>query len=94
MNWEKGLYCLKSVLIKGTEAGDAASVKEAEELLAQLRARQSDWYNTCKLAYLQARIAGDKERMQSLQAMCESVFTSAFQESDYRYERIKRKDWH
>ena len=94
MNWEKGLYCLKSVLIKGTEGGDVAAVKEAEELLVKLRARQSDWYNTCKLGYLEAKVADDKERMQSLQSMCESVFTAAFQDCDYRYDRIKRKDWH
>ena len=93
MNWEKGLYCLKSALIKGTQQGDAASVKEAEDLLVKLRARQSDWYNTCKLGYLQARVANDKERMQSLQSMCESVFTAAFKDCDYRYDRIKRKDW-
>jgi len=93
MNWEKGLYCLKSVLIKGTAEGNAEAVKEAEDLLVKLRVRQSEWYNTCKLGYLQAQIADDKERMQSLQAMCESVFTAAFQECDYRYERIKRKDW-
>ena len=94
MNWEKGLYCLKSVLIKGTKKGDAESVKQAEDMLVKLRARQSDWYNTCKLGYLQAKVADDKERMQALQSMCESVFTAQFQDCDYRYERIKRKDWH
>ncbi len=93
MDWEKGFYYLKSALIKGTQAGNDAKVKEAVDMLVKLRVKQSDWYNTSKLGYLEALAAGDKERMNSLQTMCESVFTAAFQDSDYRYERIKRKDW-
>ena len=31
--------------------------------------------------------------MNSIQAMGESVFSSEFQFSDFRYDLIKRKDW-
>ena len=35
----------------------------------------------------------DKTTMNSIQAMGESVFSSEFQYSDFRYDLIKRKDW-
>lgn len=93
INWEASLFRIKSALIKGAAADDVDSVREATDLLVKLREEQSVWYNQQKLAYLQAEVIDDKENMQSINATCESIFTPAFQDCDYRYERIKRKDW-
>ncbi len=91
--WEKGFFCLLSALVKASESGDEKLVLEAVSVLVKLRSHQSEWYNTMKLGYLEAKVSGDKERMKSTQATCESIFTHAFRDFDYRYESIKRKEW-
>ena len=91
--WEKGYYCLMSALVKSTEKEEGIIVTNATALLVKLRDRQSQWFNKSKPGYQEAELAGDKASMQSIQATCESVFTQAFQDSDCRYESIKRKEW-
>lgn len=89
----KIFYRLRSALIKATLAGDEESVKKAIKLLLELRERQALWYNTQKLAYQYAENLGDKRSMQSIQDTCASVFSSEFQDADFRYDLIHRKDW-
>lgn len=91
--WEKIHYSLISALIKAKQKGDQKSLDNAKSLLAKLRSEQREWYNTQKLAYQLAYKNGRKGTMQSIQAMASSIFTPEFQQSDYRYELIKRKDW-
>ena len=89
----KVFYRLRSALIKATAAGDINGLNEAKQLLAGLRARLSVWYNAQKLAYQYAEQSGDNVSMQSIQATCESVFSAEFQQADFRYDLIKRKEW-
>ncbi len=91
--WEKIHYSLISALIKAKQKGDEASLNRAKSLLETLRSEQSEWYSTQKLAYQLAFKNENKATMQSIQAMASSIFTPEFQQSDYRYELIKRKDW-
>lgn len=91
--WGKVFYRLRSALIKATAAGDINGLNEAKQLLAGLRARLSVWYNAQKLAYQYAEQSGDNVSMQSIQATCESVFSAEFQQADFRYDLIKRKEW-
>ena len=91
--WEKIHYSLISALIKAKQKGDDASLENAKSLLVKLRAEQREWYNTQKLAYQYAYMNESKDTMQSIQSTASSIFTPEFQQSDYRYELIKRKDW-
>lgn len=91
--WEKIHYLSKSALIKASLTEDDAAKDQALEALKSLRAAQATWYNSQKLAYQQAFKSGDKETMRSIQSTCESIFSAEFQEDDYRYEYIRRKDW-
>ncbi len=91
--WEKVFFCLKSALIKAKQNDDQENLTTAKSLLARLRAEQTEWYNAQKLAYQYAERNDDTRTMQSVQSACDSVFTPEFQQSDYRYELIKRKDW-
>ncbi|MBQ7652143.1 MAG: hypothetical protein IJS15_14370 [Victivallales bacterium] len=91
--WEKIHYYLISALIKAKQKGDEKSLENAKSLLAKLRSEQREWYNTQKLAYQLADKNDKRQTMNSIQAMASSIFTPEFQQSDYRYELIKRKDW-
>ena len=91
--WGRIFYLTRSALIKATLAKDQSCLKEAKELLVKLRQNQTVWYNTQKLAYQYALQKQDRNSMNSIQAMCESVFSADFQNADCRYELIKRKDW-
>ena len=91
--WGRIFYLIRSALIKSTITGDKGHVSEAQKMLLKLRNQQTDWYNTQKLAYQYAVRNEDKLTMNSIQATAESVFSSEFQYSDARYEKIKRKDW-
>ncbi len=91
--WGKIFYRIQSALVKGTLSGEEESVKTAKSLLVKLRNQQTVWFNAQKLAYQYAEKNGDRRTKESIQATCESVFSSEFQQSDYRYDLIKRKDW-
>ena len=93
--WGRIHYLLLSALIKSAKAGnpDADQVAEAKNQLIRLRRIQTTWYNTQRLAWQYAFQSDDKVTMNSIQAMGESVFSSEFQYSDFRYDLIKRKDW-
>ena len=93
--WGRIHYLLLSALIKSAKAGnpDADQVTEAKNMLARLRRLQTTWYNTQRLAWQYAFQTDDRGTMNSIQAMGESVFSSEFQYSDFRYDLIKRKDW-
>lgn len=91
--WENIHYCLQSILIKAKQNNDKESLELAKSMLIKLRDEQRGWYNTQKLAYQYARLKQDKSTMQSIQSTSAAVFTPEFQQSDYRYELIKRKDW-
>ena len=93
--WGRIHYLLLSALIKSAKAGnpDADQVAEARNMLVRLRRLQTTWYNTQRLAWQYAFQSEDKVTMNSIQAMGESVFSSEFQYSDFRYDLIKRKDW-
>ena len=62
-------------------------------MLIKLREQQTVWYNSQKLAYQFAEKNKDVRTMLSIQSMCDSIFSAEFQQSDYRYDLIKRKDW-
>ena len=93
--WGRIHYLLLSALIKSAKAGnpDADQVAEAKNMLVRLRRLQTIWYNTQRLAWQYAFQSDDRVTMNSIQAMGESVFSSEFQYSDFRYDLIKRKDW-
>lgn len=91
--WEKIHYLSKSALIKASLTEDTAVRDQALEALKSLRVAQATWYNARKLEYQQAFRNGDKETMRSIQSTCESIFSAEFQEDDYRYEYIRRKNW-
>lgn len=91
--WGKIFYRIQSALVKGTLLGEEESIKTAKSLLVKLRNQQTVWFNAQKLAYQYAEKNGDRRTKESIQATCESVFSSEFQQSDYRYDLIKRKDW-
>lgn len=92
-NWEPAFYRIRSALIKATRDGDEAGVAAAQELLVRLREEQGNWYNRARLAYRKAEIAGREGDIQAIQASGEEAFTPVFMTSDFRYERIKRKEW-
>ena len=91
--WGRIFYLIRSALIKATVSNNADDIAAAKKLLVKLREQQSSWYNTQKLAYQYAERNGDKNAMNSIQTMCESVFSAEFQSADFRYDLIKRKDW-
>ena len=93
--WGRIHYLLLSALIKSAKEGnpDPEQVQDAKNMLIRLRRLQTDWYNTQRLAWQYAFQNEDKSTMNSIQAMGESVFSSEFQYSDFRYDLIKRKDW-
>ena len=93
--WGRIHYLLLSALIKSAKAEkpDQDQVSEALNMLIRLRRVQTTWYNTQRLAWQYAFQNEDQATMNSIQAMGESVFSSEFQYSDYRYDLIKRKDW-
>ena len=93
--WGRIHYLLLSALIKSAKAGnpEPEQVADAKNMLIRLRRLQTDWYNTQRLAWQYAFQNEDRGTMNSIQAMGESVFSSEFQYSDFRYDLIKRKDW-
>ena len=93
--WGRIHYLLLSALIKSAKAEkpDQDLASEALNMLIRLRRVQTTWYNTQRLAWQYAFQNEDHATMNSIQAMGESVFSSEFQYSDYRYDLIKRKDW-
>ena len=93
--WGRIYYLLRGALIKSAKAEkpDQEQITEAKSLLVKLRRQQTNWFNTQRLAWQYAFQNEDKETMNSIQAMGESVFSSEFQYSDYRYDLVKRKDW-
>ena len=96
--WGRIHYLLLSALIKSAklenpDQDQLAQVTDATNMLARLRRLQTTWYNTQRLAWQYAFQNEDKTTMNSIQAMGESVFSSEFQYSDFRYDLIKRKDW-
>ena len=91
--WEKIHHLTKSALVKAAYEGNEDSQAKALELLKRLRTAQAGWYNTQKLAYQYAEKNEKKYTKQSIQAMCESIFTSEFKEDDFRYDYIRRKIW-
>ena len=93
--WGRIHYLLLSALIKSAKAGnpEPEQVADAKNMLIRLRRLQTDWYNTQRLAWQYAFQSEDRGTMNSIQAMGESVFSSEFQYSDFRYDLIKRKDW-
>lgn len=93
--WGRIHYLLLSALIKSAkaEAPDQDQIADAKLMLARLRRLQTNWYNTQRLAWQYAFQNEDRATMNSIQAMGESVFSSEFQFSDFRYDLIKRKDW-
>ena len=93
--WGRIHYLLLSALIKSAKAEkpEPEQVADAKNMLIRLRRLQTDWYNTQRLAWQYAFQNEDRGTMNSIQAMGESVFSSEFQYSDFRYDLIKRKDW-
>lgn len=93
--WGRIYYLIRSALIKSAKAEnpDQEQIAEAKSLLVKLRRQQTNWFNTQRLAWQYAFQNEDKATMNSIQAMGESVFSSEFQYSDFRYDLIKRKDW-
>ncbi|MBQ9367713.1 MAG: FHA domain-containing protein [Victivallales bacterium] len=91
--WEKIHYLTKSALVKAALQDNTEAQAKALDLLKQLRTAQASWYNTQKLAYQYAKKSENKETMRSIQSICESIFSSEFQEDDYRYDYIRRKNW-
>jgi hypothetical protein len=93
--WGRIYYLLRSALIKSakSETPDQEQITDALNMLVRLRRLQTTWYNTQRLAWQYAFRNEDKSTMNSIQAMGESVFSSEFQYSDFRYDLIKRKDW-
>jgi hypothetical protein len=93
--WGQIHYLLISALIKSAKAGNPnrEQVAEAQNMLIRLRQMQTVWYNTQRLAWQEASINEYKNTMNSIQSMAESVFSSEFQYSDFRYDLIKRKAW-
>lgn len=93
--WGRIHYLILSALIKSakSEKPDEGQMGDAVNMLIRLRRAQTTWYNTQRLAWQYAFQNEDRETMNSIQAMGESVFSSEFQYSDFRYDLIKRKDW-
>lgn len=93
--WGRIHYLLLSALIKSakSEKPDEEQVADAKNMLIRLRRLQTTWYNTQRLAWQYAFQNEDRSTMNSIQSMGESVFSSEFQYSDFRYDLIKRKDW-
>ena len=93
VHWEAAFMRIESALVKATQARKDAEVAEAVRMLASLREAQTVWYNQQKLSYLEAMVCGRKETMLSIQSLSESAFTPLFQDFDFRYELIKRREW-
>lgn len=96
--WARIHYLILSALIKSAKVQNPnqdqlAQTAEAKNMLIRLRRSQTTWYNTQRLAWQYAFQNEDKATMNSIQAMGESIFSSEFQYSDFRYDLIKRKDW-
>ncbi len=91
--WGKIFYRIRSALIKATLSENKDAITEAKSMLIKLREQQTVWYNSQKLAYQYAETNNDTRTMQSIQATCDSIFSAEFQQADYRYDLIKRKDW-
>lgn len=93
VHWEAAFMRIESALVKASKAGNATEVDDAMRMLVSLREAQTIWYNQQKLSYLAAKVSGRKEAMMSIQSLSESAFTPLFQDFDFRYELIKRRDW-
>lgn len=91
--WGNIFYLLRSALIKATISNNVSQIAAAKKMLVKMREQQFTWYNTQKLAYQYAKRNSDISTMNSIQATCESVFSSEFQNADNRYDLVKRKDW-
>ena len=92
-SWSRIFLCVRSALIKSQKQKRQAELEQAKLLLLKLRQVQAEWYSTQKLAYLYAENNKEKNTLETIQSNCESAFTAEFQNSDYRYDLIRRKVW-
>ena len=92
-SWSRIFLCVRSALIKSQKQKRPVELEQAKLLLVKLRQVQEEWYSTQKLAYLYAENNKDKNTQETIQSNCESAFTAEFQNSDYRYDLIRRKVW-
>lgn len=91
--WSRVFYCVHSALIKSLMKNDEENLASARNLLVSLRHQQAGWFNSQRLAYLFAKNKNNKKDMQAIQAACEAAFPVEVQNTDYRYDLIKRKAW-
>lgn len=93
VHWEAAFMRIESALVKAAKARKDAEMGDAVRMLASLREAQTVWYNQQKLSYLESKVSGRKDAMLSIQSLSESAFTPLFQDFDFRYELIKRREW-
>ena len=92
-SWSRIFLCVRSALIKAQKQKRPPELEQAKRLLLKLRQLQAEWYSAQKLAYLYAENNQGKHTREIIQSNCESAFTAEFQNSDYRYDLIRRKVW-
>ena len=89
--WQKAEYLIRSALVQAPQTPEGKQiVKDALELLKELRAAQIKYYNAQKTAYLLARIQNNKREQQKITNELKAVFTS---EEDRRFHNIRQDKW-
>ena len=91
--WDSVWYRVRSALVKAKRGEKVKMLDRARKLLVRMRSAQSDWYAEQRNAWNQADRVGDERTKQTLQASAETAFSEDFRNCDYRYDRIKRKEW-
>ena len=89
--WQKAEYLIRSALVQAPQTADGQQVvKDALELLKELRDAQIEYYNAQKIAYLLARTNRNEREQKKIIAELKAVFSS---EEDRRYHKIRQDKW-
>ncbi len=92
-DWDAVWYRVRSALVKSKRSGNVKELSRARSLLLRLRAVQADWYAEQRSAWNMADRCDDSRMKRSIQASGEAAFSEDFRNYDYRYDRIRRKEW-
>lgn len=85
---------LESILVgairKAAKEGNAEKEKEALDLLVRLRDQAALWFNSQRLAKLDADARGNAKRAAQIADFCKAVFSGM---DDRRYFTVRKKNW-
>lgn len=88
--WPQISNILISVMIRSLEANDSVDFEKAQEMMAELREKQTNWLNSEKLEYFTAVAKNRYKDAQRIRENCRAMFSD---ENDQRYHFIRKDQW-